>query len=484
MMDRLVIFDPTRNDQDVDGDTLMLLAVTGDSTSGRILIHSNRITYLPVPQFIGTDELRYQISDGRGGTASSVIVIHVLINHAYLVRLTVAPFSGLSLGGDIIALTGIMPEDSIYFAYRSPGRVRRHRQLITTASRDYSLAQRRAIRAYLEAFHKTAPGGMFFGLGIPKITVSDDATTAVAETSTDFQEPIENGVRFWPSSPIPVLFRLERVDETWLITNLLEVLNTIGESVIGPFPEEIHPPVPVQPVLDVTISLDDSIHWDLTGDVPMFEDQEGDSLRFTFRRYGTVTACIDGTVLTVQAHKQLRKPGPGTVVVTADDGHYGRSISILNVDVTPRTYLVAVSDTITLVQNKGVEIYVLRNDRATDLQSVRLHAVTPGDHSDTVWVSSDSTVYYHPQEDFFGTDRFLYTAVDGFGNEASGMILVRLLSRGKPVSPDFDQNGIVDFRDFLLFAAAYGSEDRRYDLNEDGQVGFADFLQFAQAVAT
>ena len=44
--------------------------------------------------------------------------------------------------------------------------------------------------------------------------------------------------------------------------------------------------------------------------------------------------------------------------------------------------------------------------------------------------------------------------------------------------PDFDDNGIVDFADFLLFVSHFGKTEERYDLNTDGQVDFSDFLIF------
>ena len=44
--------------------------------------------------------------------------------------------------------------------------------------------------------------------------------------------------------------------------------------------------------------------------------------------------------------------------------------------------------------------------------------------------------------------------------------------------PDFDDNGVVDFADFLLFVSHFGKAEERYDLNTDGQVDFSDFLIF------
>ena len=52
-------------------------------------------------------------------------------------------------------------------------------------------------------------------------------------------------------------------------------------------------------------------------------------------------------------------------------------------------------------------------------------------------------------------------------------------------SPDFDNSGVVDFPDFLLFVAKFGARqsdekyDERFDLDGDGEIGFDDFLRFA-----
>ena len=61
-------------------------------------------------------------------------------------------------------------------------------------------------------------------------------------------------------------------------------------------------------------------------------------------------------------------------------------------------------------------------------------------------------------------------------------LLIQPLSAAS--SPDFDESGVVDFTDFLLFVSAFGAregEERyeaRYDLNGDGEIGFGDFLLF------
>ena len=94
-----------------------------------------------------------------------------------------------------------------------------------------------------------------------------------------------------------------------------------------------------------------------------------------------------------------------------------------------------------------------------------------------------------------GDDR-LHTGILGGSFEsgvlqAGGYILMTGPFRTPALPPpgiagDFNGDASVDFTDFLLFAAAYGSSsgdagfDPLYDLDGRGSVDFADFVAFAQ----
>ncbi|MDX2146813.1 MAG: hypothetical protein SFZ23_04765 [Planctomycetota bacterium] len=55
---------------------------------------------------------------------------------------------------------------------------------------------------------------------------------------------------------------------------------------------------------------------------------------------------------------------------------------------------------------------------------------------------------------------------------------------GVRCSADFNNDGQVDFFDYLDFAQAFAVEDPSADFNSDGQVDFFDFLDFAAAFDT
>jgi subtilisin-like proprotein convertase family protein len=62
-------------DQDND---VMTLAVSATSTNGGIVtLSTGGITYTPVANFIGTDAFTYTVNDGRGGTASAMVIVQV-----------------------------------------------------------------------------------------------------------------------------------------------------------------------------------------------------------------------------------------------------------------------------------------------------------------------------------------------------------------------------------------------------------------------
>lgn len=44
---------------------------------------------------------------------------------------------------------------------------------------------------------------------------------------------------------------------------------------------------------------------------------------------------------------------------------------------------------------------------------------------------------------------------------------------------DGDGNGVVDFADFLMFAAAFGKADPQWDFDGSATVDFPDFITFA-----
>src|SRR5262249_4822205 len=65
------------NDSDVDGDSLVVSAVTQPAHGSVVINLDNTITYTPAPNFNGDDEFTYTAADGHGGDDSDGVTIHV-----------------------------------------------------------------------------------------------------------------------------------------------------------------------------------------------------------------------------------------------------------------------------------------------------------------------------------------------------------------------------------------------------------------------
>jgi hypothetical protein len=65
------------NDFDPDGDPLTVTIVADPPNGTATRNPDNTVTYRPRCGFTGTDSFGYQISDGRGGTASALVTVQV-----------------------------------------------------------------------------------------------------------------------------------------------------------------------------------------------------------------------------------------------------------------------------------------------------------------------------------------------------------------------------------------------------------------------
>jgi hypothetical protein len=75
--DTAVTIDVLANDGDPDGDTLSVSDVT-QPANGTVTNNGNDVLYTPDGGFSGTDSFEYTASDGRGGTATSTVLVEVI----------------------------------------------------------------------------------------------------------------------------------------------------------------------------------------------------------------------------------------------------------------------------------------------------------------------------------------------------------------------------------------------------------------------
>lgn len=81
LVDTSVDVNVLANDTDVDGDTLTVSQAI--SSFGTVtILPDQQLSYTPNPDFVGVDTVIYSITDGKGGTASSELVVNVFSNTA------------------------------------------------------------------------------------------------------------------------------------------------------------------------------------------------------------------------------------------------------------------------------------------------------------------------------------------------------------------------------------------------------------------
>jgi hypothetical protein len=109
------------NDSDPDGDTVSLLAV-GPASFGTSAVAGSLISYLPDPDYVGSDLFTYTISDGAGGMATGVVSLTVtpvndppqaaddaagtFLNTAVSINVTL---NDTDIDGDAVSLSGVGP---------------------------------------------------------------------------------------------------------------------------------------------------------------------------------------------------------------------------------------------------------------------------------------------------------------------------------------------------------------------------------------
>ncbi len=121
--------DVLANDDDVDGGTLTITAVT-QGTSGAVTFTATGVSYTPNADFFGSDSFTYTISDGNGGTDTATVNVTVIQvgpsflgtngNDVYLVRLdatgtTIEVYNSDSASGTPIYTTPLAAASELTF---------------------------------------------------------------------------------------------------------------------------------------------------------------------------------------------------------------------------------------------------------------------------------------------------------------------------------------------------------------------------------
>ena len=219
--------------------------------------------------------------------------------------------------------------------------------------------------------------------------------------------------------------------------------------------------VTVNAVNDAPVGVNDSLT--VTEDTPVTSgnlltndsDVDGDGLSISAvsdGTHGTVVNNGDGTVTYTPA---ANYNGADTFTYTASDGNGGTDVVTVNVTVNAVNDVpIGSDDTITVSEDIiSVSGNLLANDTDADSDTLSIMSVTNGGHG-TVYNNGDGTISYEPDDNYFGSDSFIYIVSDG--NGSTDIVTVNVIVEAvndDPASADdiysISEDSIIEFSDLV-----------------------------------
>ena len=454
------------NDSDVENDTLTVSLISGPAhaaANGFALNSNGSFSYTPADGYFGADSFTYQVSDGHGGTASTVVTLTVYRHNiapvarddAYVtsraIALTISapgvlwndadadadPLTVTVVTGPAHAATsGFILNANGAFSYL-PAREYFGRDSFTYRVNDGYGGTATATVVISIAFINSAPVAADdayvtdedtpLAVGAPGVLVNDtdangDPLTAVLVCGPAFAESFTlNADGSFTYTPAPNFFGADSF--TYCAQDAFGATSSIATVSITVLAID-DPPVAADD--DYTFDHDTTLTALAPGVLANDVDADGEPLAATLLT-GPAHAITGGFTLNVDGSFSYT-PAPGffgtdQFVYQISDGHStdtatvsmtvlrGNSVPL----VAPDSYATD-EDTTRVVAAPGV----LVNDIDPDGDAMTAVLVTDATHG-AVTLAADGSFTYTPTPNFFGVDAFTYRVVDALGAASSAV---------------------------------------------------------------
>ena len=468
------------NDTDVDADDVNTLTAVLDTdvSNGTLTLNPDgSFSYLPDPQYSGSDSFTYHANDG------------VVDSGTVTVNITVAAVNDAPVANDDSDASWITDEDTLLtvtVASVLDNDTDEENDTLTVSAADTTSAKGAAVSVNPDGTFSYDPSaastiqvldaGDFdtdtFNYTVTDGNSTDTATVTIALTGVN-DAPVAIGDSYNAAEDTTLTINAANgvldndsdvdADDANTITAVLDTdvsngtltLNSDGSFSYLPDPEYSGPDsftyhandgvvnsstvtvnITVAAVndaptitegssVDVTMSEDGSpTAFSLTLNAT---DLDGNTLIWSIENpatNGTANASGTGTSKVISYTPNANYNGSDSFVVSVDDGSATDSITV-NVTITPVNDAPnAVNDTVSTPPDTAVVINVLNNDTDIDNDSLTITAVTQG--SKGVVTHNGTTVTYTPNANEAGSDTFTYTISDGNGGSDTATVTMQL----------------------------------------------------------
>jgi len=464
--DQKVTTNVLANDRDPEKEPLVVFSVTQGSNGLVINNNDGTITYVPRPNYNGTDSYTYSITDGKGGTASATVDITILPrNDPPTAVLDIAStLEDTPITYDVLANDFDVDGDPIDVFKLTQGTngttVDNGDGTITYTPRSNFTGVDTYTYEITDGFGEYSTALVSIWVGIindPPVAIDDiantfedlpvttdvlandsdpenDVLTVIIVTQPSFGTVLDNGDGTITYSPIANFSGNDTY--TYTITDNMGGIATATVTVI------------VDNANDDPIAIDDFDgtieEVPITTDVLVNDvDLEGDVLTITSVNQPTNGTVVNNGNGTITYTPNANFNGSDSYLYNITDGNGGSATATVTIYINPiQDPPTAVDDIVSTPMDVQVTSNVLANDFDVDGDVISVINVVPGANGSVV-NNGDGTITYTPNSGFTGVDIITYTITDGKGSISSATVTIYVGITNNPPTA-VDDNGTTD----------------------------------------
>jgi Ca2+-binding RTX toxin-like protein len=430
--DGVAIIDVLAGSNDIDGDIVTIESVSSPS-NGNAQIINGKITYTPNENYFGSDAFEYTVSDGNGGTATTILNVEInSVNDSPVTSIsssttnednsiTIDVLTGVrDVENDLVTLDSVTngnngdtqivngkitytPNENYFgsdsFDYtvsdNNGGVVTTILNIDITSVNDAPVT-----RVTSSIINEDNVAIIDVLSGVSDVDGSNIAIESVTNANNGTSEIIDGKIHYTPNDNYYGTDSLEYVvidNQGARVTTTLNVtINSVNDI----------------PVTSIVLSTTNEDNVKIIDVLSGTNDADADSLVISSATNGQngITRIINGKIIYTPNENYF---GRDSFEYTVSDNQGGVVTTTLNVQVISVNDIpiINVSSSATTNEDHGIIIDILSYTNDADGDLLEISSVTNSNNGTTQAV--DGKIHYTPNENYFGTDNFSYTVTDG-----------------------------------------------------------------------